>query len=131
MKYIIYVAALLFAVSCTNKQEKEMNQLEDKASELTQEARQNAEKQWEATKQSAKELRNDIDAKVQNLEAEIKTASNDGKAALEKQKQELEAWGQRVDKRLDNMGSKIADGWENALKETNEFFKEVKEAIKS
>lgn len=131
MKYTLIATFLLFVFACTPKQQNEINETKDGMAEMTEELKSDAKAQWAETKREGEVLKEKIDYRIALLEKEIEESTGEAKIAAQNQKAKLEKWQEQLERRLENFGDDIAEGWRDFVNETNEFFDEVERSIDS
>ena len=123
-KVIMFMLALTIGAfgftACDNNRSAE-EQVEDAGEEISDAFRTESEE----LRADLKEIGDDIDTRIAELKADMENAGEDAQAEMQEEIDQLEAWGNEIDGRMDRLGENIADGWENFKSDTKQTMENI------
>ena len=125
---LMMVLTLVFA--CNSAQKDDAKDVGDAVQDLTEQVASDIKEQWNDLKSSLESYLDKIDAKIKDIDNQLADASGDTKTTLEKKKQDLINWKNKVQDKLKTQQDDAAKHWDAFKKETREYFAELDKALR-
>lgn len=126
---LLFGAAMLFA--CDMPSDPNVEEAEQQLTETTQEIEAKAEQTMKDIGQEWDSLNTEVNKELAMLDAEIAEATDEAKADLQKQKDQLVEWQKDMNKRLESNYQDVKSEWDSFVKETRQTMKKIEEDLQS
>ncbi len=102
---------------------------DSRAENKMEQAADNVSDAWEAESREIndelKEMRANIDARLDEIDRDLENASDEARVELEKSKAKLKQWGDDIDNRMHRIGNDIEDGWADFKSSTEKRMEQI------
>jgi len=125
---LISITLFVFGLACTPAQKSESK---SEIAEAVDTIEKESKEEWNQLKANMTSLRNDLDNEMEELDNKLENATGEAKEELLERKRKVDEWRVDVDKRMDKMGDKISEEWQDIVEDSKAFFKEVRKDLDS
>jgi chromosome segregation ATPase len=118
--FTLALSGLLLACGNTNTADEQTNEVVEELNDVSEEVRDAFRSEQTALRADLQDSREKIDEELTELNAQLEEASASAKADIQADIDRLEAWGQRIDQRLAQLGEDLQQDWKVFADETRQ-----------
>ncbi len=127
LKFLILLISIPLMFSCGNNSGAE--QAKDDVDEATEEVADVFRSEQEELQADLRDAKQEVGQELEDLRGQLANASGEAQANIEKEIEQLEAWSQDLDQKMQKLGETTQDNWAQFKTDVEKTLSEIEQKV--
>lgn len=130
MKKIFLLLLLGIALACNQNQRQDVQDVGEEMEDAANQIGNDISHEWTSMTNSLEDYNDRLNQRIKKIEMDMENAGAQAKVELQEEKQDLEAWSEKVKARMRVTQQEAGKDWNHFKNETKEYFRELDDKLR-